>query len=195
MVGLSASPWAKRLHRGIVPEQTIPERHLDEIACCVGDATHNLRSSLDLLACEVVERSGASPKGVHFPFAQTAAALTGPKGGAIKAKNFHRARSEAQTLLLSLEPHAEPHGNRLLRSLHDLDLIDKHQDLLTLSPQMEVRDLFIRGAHIKRRQTHAPPLLFANGSPLAGEGVIETLNAMVILVEQIIEDFEQLFRA
>ena len=55
-----------------VSELEIPKDALDEIACCVGDAVHNLRSALDLLACEVVELSpGGNSNGVHFPFSPT----------------------------------------------------------------------------------------------------------------------------
>lgn len=95
-----------------------------DFGAIVGDAVHNLRTALDLLAVELVGRNGKNTKNVYFPFADSAANLD----DMIKRRNFHRASSSDQELLRSLQPYAG--GNHILRSLHDLDIQDKHHSLI-----------------------------------------------------------------
>lgn len=90
----------------------------------IGDVIHNLRTSLDLLACELVRANGKSDKGVHFPFADSAAALS----EAIKDKNMHRAKPAVIALINQVQPYTG--GNHALRAIHDLDVMDKHQALI-----------------------------------------------------------------
>jgi hypothetical protein len=40
-----------------------------EWSAIIGNAIHDLRSALDLLACDLVRITGKSTKGVYFPFA------------------------------------------------------------------------------------------------------------------------------
>lgn len=176
-------------------EFPIPPRHLDEIACCVGDAVHNLRSALDLLACQVVEKSGGNPDSVHFPFAKTAADLTTggrSKKGMIGDKHFDRARPDAQQALLALAPHGEPNGNRLLWGLHRLDLVDKHQDLLVLSTATTKPNLYIQGVRLDVRDDPLPSLTFAPGSLFAGEEVVAVLDSLAGEAERTIQTFSNL---
>ncbi|MCK9920124.1 hypothetical protein MXD81_64450, partial [Microbacteriaceae bacterium K1510] len=45
----------------------------------IGDVLHNLRSSLDLLACDLHRMTGGNPEhisGVHYPFCKSKADLT-----------------------------------------------------------------------------------------------------------------------
>ena len=95
-----------------------------ELATIIGDAIHNLRSTLDILASDVVRLNGQSNQGVYFPFAQRAADLDRQ----IKDKKFNRAHPDAVKLLRSFKPY--PEGNKLLRALHELDIQDKHQALI-----------------------------------------------------------------
>lgn len=90
----------------------------------VGDAVHNLRAALDLLAVEAVGRNGGNAKNVYFPFADSAANLD----DMIKRRNFHRASLGDQDTIRKLQPYTG--GNHLLRSLHDLDIQDKHHSLI-----------------------------------------------------------------
>jgi hypothetical protein len=181
-----------------VSELAIPESALDEIACCVGDAVHNLRSALDLLACEIVERSpDGNPNNVHFPFWVTEAGLTSqvdnaPKGGAIRGKNFNRARQDAQDLMLALAPHGEPHGNALLWGLHRLDLIDKHQDLLALSHDVRSPALYFEGVRMPTTSNLPARLVFAQGGLFAGDEIVAALNLIAGEVEDTIQRFASL---
>lgn len=105
----------------ITMEMTPPPEHLGAI---LGDILHNLRVVLDLAACDMVRSIGGDPKGVYFPFSDTADRLD----ERIRSQNFHRAGDDAIALLKTLQPYH--HGNTKLRALHDLDIEDKHRNLL-----------------------------------------------------------------
>jgi hypothetical protein len=110
----------------------------EDFGLIVGDAVHNLRAALDLLAVEVVARVSGNTKNVYFPFADSAGALD----EMIKRRNFHRASSVDQDIVRQLQPFIG--GNHLLRALHDLDIQDKHHSLiphasLVTSPKIGVR--------------------------------------------------------
>jgi len=90
----------------------------------VGDVVHNLRAALDLLAVEVVARNSGNSKNVYFPFADSAENLD----EMIKRRNFHRSSPADQEAIRQLKPFRG--GNHLLRSLHDLDIQDKHHSLI-----------------------------------------------------------------
>jgi hypothetical protein len=94
------------------------------LATTIGDAVHNLRTALDLLASDLVRLNGHNPHNVFFPFANSAAELE----KAIKDKNMHRAGSDAVSLLRTMKPYTN--GNTALRGLHALDIQDKHQALI-----------------------------------------------------------------
>lgn len=110
-----------------------------EIPLVLGDAIHNLRSSLDLLASDLARLNGKSTKGVYFPFAANATELEGQ----IKGKNFNRASQEAVALLRKIGPHHE--GNKRLRGLHDLDIMDKHQLILPVFQVFQVHHFDMKG--------------------------------------------------
>ncbi|RYD59958.1 MAG: hypothetical protein EOP60_00590 [Sphingomonadales bacterium] len=94
------------------------------IPTIIGDAVHNLRCSLDLLASDVVRLNGKEPADVYFPFARDAAGLE----VMIKKKHMDRAPPAAVDLVRQVRPYRG--GNLLLRTIHDLDIADKHQALI-----------------------------------------------------------------
>ncbi len=98
-----------------------------DLAPIVGDAIHNLRTALDLMASDLVQLNRQSTKGVYFPIAAAEAGLD----DMIKDKNFRRAGPDAVALLKNLKPFRG--GNEAIRALHDLDLKDKHQALLPIA--------------------------------------------------------------
>lgn len=99
----------------------------EEIVLSAGDAIHNLRACLDIAAVDAVRISGGSTKNVYFPFADKKENLD----QAIKNKNFHRAFEPFQDVVKTAEPFTG--GNKLLRGLHDLDIMDKHIVLIATS--------------------------------------------------------------
>ena len=113
-----------------------------EFATIIGDAAHNLRSALDLMASDLVRLNGQSTKDVYFPVAKDAAGLEGQ----IRDKNFRRAHPDVVDLLRSLKPYTG--GNLALRGLHDLDIMDKHQAIIPAlsAARTEPFVIFMNGA-------------------------------------------------
>src|SRR6266571_1653305 len=131
-----------------IDSKSAPEKHLitwkvstdplsEESGAIFGDVVHNLRTALDLMACELARRNGQSDKSVYFPFCEEAIYLD----TMIKEKNFHRAGPKAVTLLKKFAPHKG--GNVALRAIHDLDMQDKHRSIVpslisTISPEIRI---------------------------------------------------------
>lgn len=181
-----------------------------EVPLILGDAIHNLRTSLDLLACDVVRLNGKRADGVHFPFAGDAHGLKQQ----IARKNFDRASAAAQALLVSMGPYKG--GNILLRGLHELDLMDKHQLIIPVASQETVnariqgpggqvlslknvgfanfRNAFVAGPGytVEEGAGFTTKVSFGVGAPtpFPGRVVIETLHELADLVGGIIEAFE-----
>ena len=88
----------------------------------IGDAIHNLRSSLDILGCALVlhQSPGANISSIHFPIG---ANLNVFEAGL--AKHMKRASQKAVRTIRRLKPYKG--GNTLLWQLHQLDIRDKHQ--------------------------------------------------------------------
>lgn len=157
----------------------------------VGDAVHNIRTALDLMASELVRMSQKSNKNVYFPFSETAETLD----GRIKDKNFHKAGRDAVDLLKTFAPYKG--GNELLRALHDLDVQDKHRALVVANRNMNIQ---IAGSYNIDSPTendltvvgHDVHYIFPDDGPLAGRIIVQTLKDMMELVNGIIESFSRL---
>src|SRR3954466_15009690 len=67
----------------------------------IGDAVHNLRTALDLMASELARINGKSDKDVYFPFASSADRFD----QAIKSRSFDKAGDDAVALLRKFEPY------------------------------------------------------------------------------------------
>lgn len=164
------------------------------IAGAVGDAAHNLRSALDIMATELVQASGGNSHQVYFPFADSAEALDIQ----LKKKNFYRAGQDAVSLLRSLKPYKG--GNVALRGLHDLNIRDKHIALILSRQQIDASIVLERETDDAPWQIRAPEvknikIIFPPDSPLAGEEVIPTLHRMVETVEGVLSAFSSLVAA
>lgn len=90
-----------------------------EFSVIFGDAVHNFRTALDILANDLVTWSGAEPKKVYFPFGRDAAGFESE----LKLK-MGQAPDAIKDIVRGLKPY--PGGNDLLRAMHDLDIGDKH---------------------------------------------------------------------
>ena len=89
-----------------------------EATAVLGDAVHNLRAALDLLASELARINGKSDRNIYFPFASAKAEFP----NAITKGNFNKAGPDAVTLLHTFAPYRG--GNELLRALHEFDIKD-----------------------------------------------------------------------
>lgn len=160
----------------------------------IGDIIHNLRTSLDLMACELCRVKGNSDKDVYFPFCDTARDLP----SAIKRRNFYRAGQAAVDLLTEMKPYKG--GNIGLRAIHDLDIQDKHKELIpgTVSVASAAFSLpVIEGKVVPKiigdqSKPSELRLLFPNDSALAGRDLLPTLHELMQLTAGIVESFKAL---
>jgi hypothetical protein len=93
-----------------------------------GDAVHNFRTALDILANELVSLGRVKPKKVYFPFGKDAAGFEAE----LKAK-MGQASDAIKDIVRSLKPYIG--GNDLLRAIHDLDIGDKHIAIMKIGYQ------------------------------------------------------------
>ena len=157
-----------------------------ESSAVIGDAIHNLRASLDLAAVTLVEENDKSAKSVHFPFAETADEL--PE--MIQRKNFYKAGPRAVEVLTELRPYRG--GNLALRAIHDLDIQDKHQAIIPVGAtgSVGVKVEMQNGAPVILLGDYSTVLAFPKDGGFAEKPIVETLEALVHLVESIINTFE-----
>jgi hypothetical protein len=94
------------------------------LSAIIGDAIHNLRASLDLLASDLVSMAGGNTKNVYFPFGDDADGFE----EMIKKRHLDQAGDDVVEMVRSLKPYKG--GNELLRTIHDLDITDKHKTLI-----------------------------------------------------------------
>ncbi|MGH9354249.1 MAG: hypothetical protein ACRD2G_19140 [Terriglobia bacterium] len=165
-----------------------------ETAAMIGDVVHNLRSALDLTACEPVRvRLGPSVRvdDVYFPFARRCEDFD----LMIRNRNFDRAGHRAVELIREFKPYAG--GNAALRAIHDLDIQDKHTALI---PTV----MNVGGPVLRRWDDDGTPNLSFIGDPnspsevkvvfppnisLAGQEIIPALHDLVELATSIVEAF------
>jgi hypothetical protein len=121
---LGEKAWIIRVREEVPPD----------FSTILGDALHNLRAALDLLACELVRLNGNSDDDVAFPFARSAVHLE----EVIKSKQLTRASAPAVALLKSLQPYRG--GNDVLVAIHDLDILDKHRMLISTKDMVAMPD-------------------------------------------------------
>jgi len=164
------------------------------LAAAVGDAAHNLRSALDLMATDLARISNSNPHNVYFPFAESKDRLE----EMIKKRNFHRCGADAVALLRTLAPFKG--GNVALRGLHDLDIQDKHIELVLSRQQIDAQLVVERDGigspwRLKVPEVKNIKVVFPPTSPLPGEEVIPTLKNLIETVQGILEDFSRLTAA
>ena len=106
---LVAKPDAQCISFVIRVKKDIPH----DLPTIIGDAVHNLRSALDLLACDLVRLNGGSTNSVYFPFADSGDDLE----ALIKKRKIDRASAEVVEIIRALKPYKG--GNDMLRAIHD----------------------------------------------------------------------------
>lgn len=96
----------------------------DEFGIILGDAIHNLRSSLDLLIFSMIGERALKPESVKFPFAKRQESLA----RVMKDGEINLAGEEVEREIRDLEPY--PGGSKWLNALHSLDIADKHRIII-----------------------------------------------------------------
>jgi hypothetical protein len=149
-VYLQGDPWAVLLERyqnsgqyrvALKGRKAIPA----EFSTVFGDAVHNFRTALDILANDLVALSGVQPKKVYFPFGADVAGFENE----LKAK-MGQAPDDIKAIVRSFKPYKDG-GNEVLRAMHDLDISDKHIAIMGVAAQG------VTGA-LPMRQTGSRPL-------------------------------------
>ncbi|MGA2624481.1 MAG: hypothetical protein ABSF91_11550 [Bacteroidota bacterium] len=113
-----------------------------ELGAIIGDAIHNIRSALDLLAWQLVTAGGGQPNNhTFFPISRTQASFE---------QTMQQCLAGASTRALRFIKRLKPWlgGNKTLVQLHSLDIVDKHRMILVVGT-----------AHkniIERFQMHVP---------------------------------------
>jgi hypothetical protein len=193
---------------------TLRVRH--EVPChfsaIIGDAIHNMRSALDLLASDLVRANNGNVKNVYFPFANDANSLE----DAIEIRKIARAGEDVVNIIRSLKPYKG--GNDRLRAIHDLDITDKHKALIPSLHHVGIKN-FAMSNHtggsliinlrcgpikdgmvlmslppannVKIGQYFQPSfhITFGEGQPLEGTPLLETLEDFAKIVDEIISTF------
>jgi hypothetical protein len=207
-LGYIVHAWVVRIRETLTPS----------VSTIIGDIFHNLRTSLDILVCDMVRIEGKSVKEVHFPFCETSSVFT----EAIRRRKLHRAGQEVVKTLADLKPWKD--GNPKLRAIHDMDILDKHQALVPviaggISPAMKIAFNPDQPTDIPRIATKIdrdgqslmvmPPVsniplgtelpadwvitFDAKAGPLAGCEVVETLNQLTSLTAGVVQLFRTRF--
>jgi hypothetical protein len=111
---------------GVLYRVRVREEPPIQLSTILGDAIHSLRTSLDLLARQLVVKNGATPsRSTCFPIAETEGAFRQLLGTALAG-----ASSRAIGGVRSIR--AFRNGARNLWLVHHLDIVDKHRLLLTV---------------------------------------------------------------
>jgi hypothetical protein len=111
--------------RSIGPKKD--EAVIERVAILAGDAIHNLRTALDQVVWSIFSPEAANDderRKIAFPFRASAERFD----AAVTEGIMSRASPEVIGVLKHYKPY--PSGNKLLYSLHDLDITDKHRLLL-----------------------------------------------------------------
>jgi hypothetical protein len=186
---LATNPVPSRLDTSVVPPlirfSIIPPG--PTLGAIIGDAVHNLRTALDLMASEMARLNENSDKDVYFPF--SSAEETFDKR--IKGANFDRCGPDAVEMIRQFAPYKG--GNIALRAIHDLDIADKHTALIptvhlpTIKFQYSWNMDTLEGAGTTIMDS--TKVIFPKESVLFEREVIETLKEFVEIVEDILKAF------
>jgi hypothetical protein len=188
----------------------------DALATIAGDAIQNLRSALDYLAAALVVSVGNVPKFVYFPICETLKKYEAESPGKTKGMP-----PKAKEFIDSKEPYGGGNGNDLW-ILHTLNNTDKHKLLTTIgvniakgfsftlspggntitalvdAPGLDEGDILgsISGNYEGEHRIHFTfDIAFGQPDSIAGDPVLPALEYLASMVETIVEEFEQEFKA
>ena len=106
----------------------------DEVSCIAGDFFHNLRSSLDCLAVDLVLANNRGTSGIYFPSKaespQEFERILAEKGGVNKAGKYVIDKIRALEIYLGGD-------GALIHYLHKTDIIDKHFNIIGMCSKFE----------------------------------------------------------
>jgi len=188
-----------------------------DAALILGDALHNLRSSLDILWNEVVSflTGQRSDDYTMFPVRKTAEKVEAAINRALKNKIIDRPAFERVWNLMFVRIQPYECGNDAVWGLHRLNIIDKHRLIIPVPHLMSVSDICLQnketGAEerfqfilddsgvisikmrgnlrVKDKGHAAATVFFDVGLPYEGKAVISTLQQLAVKMNDVVEAF------
>jgi hypothetical protein len=188
-----------------------------QAALIIGDALHNLKSSLDIMFNEIVEQCTNSPPApnTRFPVRNTREEFAATIYGALKEQRI--SGLVYQLFMDSICPYEA--GNYALWGLHKLNIADKHKLLIPVIRLLRFTGLRLENEKndvvnpdiayfmdetgrfvldtkgnltLKNKGKAAATILFDVGLPYPGQPVIVTLNGIAEEVTRTLEAFQSL---
>jgi hypothetical protein len=192
----------------------------DKVLLTVGDAIHNLRSSLDFVMSDIeFETTGLRDWHTSFPIRPTRNELITAVNGGLKKK---APKAVLDFIVDSIQPYQRGIGEPLL-SLHTLDVEDKHRLLIakkdvthivtihckdgrgeyfTISewaiiyPQATAyRCIGRKNVQVANKGKASFGIVFGNGMPFYGKAILPTLRGLSHFVSRTIDSIERVWEA
>ena len=180
---------------------------INQMRLTAADVLSNLRAALDQAVCRAIP-PGKSPKGTYFPHGLNQQGFK----VALREK-CEKVPDTVRDAVTRLEPYYGGHG-ALIRALHDLNVIDKHTDLITVQlavaaihgtvRQIPVPSARHSGEHIAERGPIQVDeqydievtclITFAEVEAVKGQPVTEVLLKLVYLVKEAVATIERASR-
>ena len=197
----------------IIPCEAIPP----ELMCIVGDATHNLRSALDVAMSDIeFATTGKRTNDVIFPSRKTRDQLKVAVERRLKGKTPERI---IDYIVESIQPYERGNGDAIWQ-LHSLDIVDKHRLIIpklqwewrrniryvdetgetSAVPEWVItqsrRVMFPtekRGVQVTNKGNASVSILFGKGMPLESKHVFPTLTNLAAVVSRTLLVLEREF--
>ena len=210
-VGIQFDSKVRSYFFGIEITDTLP----NDLPTIIGDAVYNIRSSLDILICDVARANGKEISDLYFPFERDRKNFICSAKYRLIQKTLPNV---ARLLLDTVKPYKT--GNFRLWGINKLSNIDKHQLLMPviesyiipfkytengkeistgkwevgpMGSRMHLTDTTITEIKNFNYERNGKPIIkivFDKGTPFESKPVIETLDEMIELVSGIINLFE-----
>lgn len=200
-------------------DQVAPDRML----LTVGDAIHNLRSSLDFVMSDIeFDTTRTRDPHTHFPIRPTRNELVNAINGGLKKKGQWAPKTVLDFIVDSIQPYKGGIGDPLW-SLNALSIEDKHRLLIAKKDVTHIRTIYCkdgRGEHftvtewamihpnisvypcIGRKNVQIADkgkasfgIVFGDGMPFYGKAILPTIRALSHFVSRTIDSVERVFLA
>lgn len=157
----------------------------DQIPLLIGDVIHNLRTSLDIAVGDFARVKLGLEEQFSFPFRKDEESLK-----SFLEKGHRKLGKEICDLFLEYRPFKG--GNLLLRSLHDLDVMDKHKIVLPFLGLPQTKDALNPYLWSGSDDCHFAIMICFQGPPLDMAPLVPTLHSFFEMTHTIVKDIAQI---
>lgn len=204
-IRLTFLPWSDPSSCRVVIKikKNIPEK----FSLLAGDAIHNLRATLDILVTGSTKLNGGDTRDIHFPTGKNQPEFD----KSVDKLRVRGADENVLNLIRTFRPYGE---NNPIRALHELDIREKHYELLSLSldsifsfpdlamtvdfgpsPQGKSQSFTMQlppGRNLGENSEGVPVIKFAQNLPLHEGSAVSNLFMLWDIVDKMVEAFENL---